>query len=130
LKSRRWVATIVVATALTFPLIADDSPWGFTRAAVPEKSLDSTSSIATQVFDLLLQSYRENKDRTSIHRCLFDVSCSHFAGIAYSKYGFVAGSVVFIDRYFYRENNGARGLYPLKGDENGIFHLDDGPFVP
>jgi len=124
------VATVAVATALSFPLVADDSPWGFAQPVAADKSLDSIPSTATQVFEILLKSYRENKERTSVHRCLFNVSCSHFAEISFSKYGFLAGSVVFVDRYFFRENNGARGLYPLRGDENGIFHLDDGPFVP
>ena len=122
-------AAILAAALFTSPVAADDAPWDF---GLPEPVTSSTppKALATDLFQAQVCAYRDNSARTSVARCIFHVSCSHFAEKAFSRYGFIGGGVVFIDRYFYRENDAARNFYPMIGEADGTFRLDDGPFVP
>ena len=123
------VAAVLAAILFALPVSADEAPWDF---GLPEPVTGSTppKAPATDLFQALVGAYRDNSARTSVARCIFHVSCSHFAEKALSKYGLIGGGVVFIDRYFYRENDAARNFYPRIGEADGTYRLDDGPFVP
>jgi len=81
-------------------------------------------------YDKAVELYRTASDRDSVHRCAFGVSCSHFADRALHRYGVEAGLIVFVDRYFYRENQMTRYYYPLVELPDGTFRSDDSFFVP
>ncbi|MFN6991869.1 MAG: membrane protein insertion efficiency factor YidD, partial [Fervidobacterium sp.] len=68
--------------------------------------------------------YQRSISEKSVSRCPFEISCSQFATIAIEKYGLL-GFIIFIDRYFYRENVSAFSLYNKKETKNGIIKLDD-----
>jgi len=59
----------------------------------------------------LIHLYQNHAAPNSISRCPFVISCSHFADRALEKYNLL-GIPVFIDRFFYRENNELFGRYP------------------
>ncbi len=59
----------------------------------------------------LIHLYQSKAAPNSISRCPFAISCSRYADRALEKYG-VFGIPVFVDRFFYRENNELFGLYP------------------
>lgn len=127
-----YAAALVAAVFFSQSLFADDSPWTFNQGP-----MEQTQSIPTKdksldqiVAENLINAYRENSSKVSIHRCLFHISCSHFAEKAINRYGLFFGSVVFIDRYFFRENSNSRQNYPLIGEFDGAFKLDDDFFVP
>ena len=40
----------------------------------------------------------------TIHRCPFEVTCSHFLTKSVEQHGIFKGTALFLDRYFYREN--------------------------
>jgi hypothetical protein len=104
------------------------APWAFNHPAPPPAAKPET--LAGDVFEALVAAYRANEAHTTIRRCAFSVTCSSFAEKAISRYGFLVGGVVFIDRYFYRENADSRNHYPLIGAPDGTYRLDDSPFVP
>jgi len=124
------VAVLGAATPSLPWVSADDAPWDFDQPAVAAPSPAEPATLAGDIFRGLVLAYRENGTNVSIHRCIFHVSCSHFAERALSKYGVVEGGIMFIDRYFYRENQAAKAFYPLAGESDGTYRLDDSPFVP
>jgi len=126
----RFIAVAVFGAATVLGANADDAPWEFGSVPTPVSQTARPGTLGSDVLGVLVNLYRDNKDDTSIHRCIFHVSCSHFAQRAVERYGVVLGGVAFIDRYFYRENNDARLFYPLERESDGTFRLNDGPFVP
>ena len=125
-----WVTVVLAVTLISPVLSAEEAPWDFAGPNVPPATLTKPATLAGDLFKVLVNAYRDNGLKNSVPRCIFDVTCSHFAERAFSKYGGLVGTIVFIDRYFYRENDAARYLYPRAGEEDGTFRLDDGPFVP
>jgi putative component of membrane protein insertase Oxa1/YidC/SpoIIIJ protein YidD len=77
----------------------------------------------------LIQMYQEKISLTSISRCPFSVSCSNFASRAISRKGLTLGLVMFIDRYYYRENATAFGNYDLVRADDGILKIDDSEYL-
>lgn len=84
----------------------------------------STVSVITGFADNLIKVYQTDISRNSISRCPFKISCSNFAREAISRYGLV-GFLMFIDRYYYRENMQSFSLYPLVDVGEGTLKLDD-----
>lgn len=120
----------MVALLLGAPVFAQEgAPWDF-ETAVSEEPSPPNLRPEVLVTDFVIGLYRQSSDRDSIHRCLFHVSCSHFAQAAVERQGLIVGAVMFIDRYFYRENQAARALYPLVGEDDGTYRLSDATFVP
>ncbi len=62
---------------------------------------------------------------STIHRCPYKTSCSNFAYRCILERGFFVGILLFIDRYYYRENSGVPYRYPLYEDKEGILKLND-----
>ena len=77
----------------------------------------------------LIRLYQAKISPTSISRCPFVVSCSNFAFRAISRKGLVAGTVMFIDRFYYRENAAAFGSYELARTDDGFLKIDDGEYL-
>jgi hypothetical protein len=130
LRIRRWAAFLGLAALLSQNLSADDAPWGFNSPPPVASDQNEAPTLVVETIDFLVSQYRSNKVDTSIHRCLFDVSCSHLAEVALKKRGILVGTLVFVDRYFYRENNQARELYPMVANKEGLYHFSDQFFVP
>jgi hypothetical protein len=89
----------------------------------PQPSMDVWLSRA------LIRFYQTDISPSSISRCPFLVSCSNFAMRAIQKYGFLPGTLLFIDRIYYRENSAAYLFYPKKRDGRLILKLDDTFFL-
>jgi len=119
----------VLGAAIIFSAVAEDAPWNFDSPAL---SVDKPSAgrLDADILNYLVQLYRDNEAKTSVHRCIFNVTCSHFAQLAVEKHGLALGGIMFIDRYFYRENIDARLFYPLESEQDGTFRFNDNPFVP
>lgn len=62
---------------------------------------------------------------STMHRCPYKTSCSNFAYRSISDRGFWIGMLMFIDRYYYRENPGSPFNYPLYENMEGILKLND-----
>lgn len=78
----------------------------------------------TETLLALVSLYREEIGPRSVSRCPFVVSCSTLAKEELEEKG-ILGLFVFMDRYFYRENIGARRHYPLRPSNDGRLLLDD-----
>jgi putative component of membrane protein insertase Oxa1/YidC/SpoIIIJ protein YidD len=87
--------------------------------------VDVAQSIALDLIHL----YQVRISPASISRCPFLVSCSNFALRAIARKGFVVGSVMFIDRFWYRENAAAFGCYELARTDDGFLKIDDGQYL-
>lgn len=70
--------------------------------------------------------YREEVGPRSVRRCPFVVSCSTLAETELKERGLL-GLLVFLDRFFYRENLAARHHYPRRRAPDGALLLDDRP---
>ena len=81
--------------------------------------------VIEKIYDL----YQTKVSDKSIHRCPFYTSCSRFYSIALREYGCLWGSIMFIDRYFYRENKAAYKYYDFKSRDDGVLKLDDDYFL-
>jgi len=81
------------------------------------------------VADRLLDFYHDSLEYNTIHRCIFHITCSDFARAQIKKRGWIVGTLYFIDRYVYRENLAAFGLYQLKQGKDGTYKLDDDYFL-
>lgn len=112
----------LVLFAVLFGLIA--------LSGLSAQSDDGQPSLWSDSFSALVQIYRDQSGENSVHRCQFDVSCSHFAERAIQKNGPLFGLVQFIDRYFYRENTDVRNHYPLVEEPDGTYRVSDAPFLP
>jgi len=69
--------------------------------------------------------YQTNLSPKSISRCPFSLSCSRFAVESIKQRGPLFGACLFIDRYFYRENEEAYLHYGLVEVRDGTLKLDD-----
>lgn len=121
-------AAVLAAACFCVPLHAQ-APWSFNNPPAASRD-EQPHSLWGDTFEVLVTAYRDNEADTTIKRCAFHVTCSYFAEKAFSRYGFLVGGVMFVDRYFYRENSDSRNHYPLIGELDGTFRLDDSPFVP
>ena len=65
--------------------------------------------------------YRQLISRRDGPRCLFSPTCSEFCNQALSRYGFLWGTLMTIDRLFYRERPGSMRYYRFIDDQEG-FH--------
>lgn len=77
----------------------------------------------------LIQIYQKDISPQSISRCPFYPSCSNFATNAISKYGFLIGTCLFIDRNLYRENPNIYQHYTFVETSPGLLKLDDSYFL-
>ncbi len=77
----------------------------------------------------LIRFYQTDISPNSISRCPFLVSCSNFALRAIESHGVVAGTLLFIDRIYFRENPDAHLFYPMKRDARLFPRLDDTFFL-
>ena len=92
------------------------------------KDFDSTVSVSTlnvmiKPIDMAISLYQSDITGSSIQRCPFKISCSNFAKIAIKKHGFY-GMLIFLDRYFFRENISAFKNYNFVLTK-GVLKLDD-----
>ncbi len=69
--------------------------------------------------------YQRRISPSSVSRCPFAISCSHFAAIAIRDKGFLPGVCCFIDRNLYREHAAIYRYYPLVVMPDGALKLDD-----
>ncbi len=76
----------------------------------------------------LVKIYKRDVSVNSISRCPFEVSCSNFARDAIARHGLI-GFLMFIDRYYYRENVDSFYEYPLVDTGDGVLKLDDNFFL-
>jgi hypothetical protein len=109
-----------------------DEPWEEEDLISLQKNADTVNTsfngvIAYPLLELI-DIYQKDISPKSIHRCLFDVSCSNFAKIAIKKFGWF-GLFLFIDRYLYRENIESFNHYIKIIKKNGIIELDDKEFL-
>ena len=87
------------------------------------------ADIAQDIALDLIRLYQERISPASIGRCPFLVSCSNFAFRAIVRKGLVVGSIMFIDRFWYRENAAAFGCYGLARTDDGFLKIDDGEYL-
>ena len=74
----------------------------------------------------LIQIYQKRiSTNSTIHRCPYKTTCSNFAYQSISDNVFWVGMLLFIDRYYFRENPGAPYNYPLYENAEGILRLND-----
>jgi hypothetical protein len=92
---------------------------------IGEREITIISLERPSVAENLVDFYQNVLQATSVSRCPFHTSCSYYAKEQVEAHGFVVGTLFFIDRYFYRENNGAYSLYPFKKNKDGVYKLDD-----
>ncbi|MBK7444883.1 MAG: membrane protein insertion efficiency factor YidD [Ignavibacteria bacterium] len=111
----------------------DLEPWESEDIINKDKSDDFFPYSYYRVLSLpmtkLINIYQSDISPNSIHRCMFHISCSNFAKISINKLG-IAGLVIFMDRYLYRENREAFNNYVLIIDNSGKITLDDDDFLP
>ncbi len=63
----------------------------------------------------------------TIHRCPFEISCSHFLTISIKNHGTIKGTALFLDRYFYRENAFLPRHYEAVIKDNRVVYRDEIP---
>jgi hypothetical protein len=85
--------------------------------------------IMEELADKAIVWYQHDVSPSSIDRCPFLISCSHYAQRAIAAYGFLKGLCLFIDRNLYRENMEMFRLYALIQKQNGTLKLDDSFFL-
>jgi hypothetical protein len=97
-----------------------DEPWEPALATPSPPPAPAPSGFAP-VADLALAAidhYRSAIGPKSIARCPYLCTCSAFARRAIEVHGFVLGLVLFVDRFFYRENRQLVQHYePVIGDD-------------
>ena len=62
---------------------------------------------------------------STMERCPYKTSCSNFTYQSISEKGVFIGILLFLDRYYYRENPSIPYNYPLYENEEGILKLND-----
>jgi len=129
------MSVLLIAGIFNFHLTAETAPWTFSNNSSVIASHSSSKAIGIgalfkDLSEAFIGLYRKYSGQNSVSRCLFHVTCSHFAERAVGRYGLLIGTVVFIDRYAYRENSDSHLFYPLVGEPDGTYRLDDSPFVP
>lgn len=74
----------------------------------------------------LIRIYQKRiSSNSTIERCPYKTSCSSFAYQSISEKGVFIGILLFLDRYYYRENPSIPYNYPLYETEEGILKLND-----
>ncbi len=63
----------------------------------------------------------------TIHRCPFEISCSHFLTISIKNHGTIKGTALFLDRYFFRENAFIPTHYEAVIKDNRVVYRDEIP---
>jgi hypothetical protein len=113
-----------------------DEPWEPALAATSPPAAVAPSGFAP-LADLALAAidhYRVAIGPKSIARCPYLCTCSAFARRAIEVHGFVLGLVLFVDRFFYRENRQLVQHYePVIGDDGRMRWsdlVDAGPAGP
>ena len=87
----------------------------------------STLNVMMKPVDIVINLYQMDITGNSIQRCPFKISCSNFAKIAIKKHG-VLGILIFLDRYFFRENISAYINYNFVLTK-GVLKLDDSIYL-
>jgi len=93
-----------------------------------QTSTNPPKSVFLDMADFLILFYKKDISTNSISRCPFAISCSSFCKEAIEEHG-AFGLVLFIDRYFYRENIDAFSHYSLIQTNYGVLKLDDELFL-
>jgi hypothetical protein len=91
-------------------------------------NISPPQSIFLDMSNFLISFYKKDISTESVSRCPFAISCSSFCKEALRKHG-VLGLVLFIDRYFYRENIDSFSHYKLIQTNYGVLKLDDEYFL-
>jgi hypothetical protein len=94
----------------------------------PQEVVRAPSSLPDMILLPAISLYRSSLSGRSVSRCPFEISCSRFASMAIERHGFL-GYLIFMDRYFYRENAAAFSLYTRKSTPNNTIKLDDKIFL-
>ncbi|MBT4360098.1 MAG: membrane protein insertion efficiency factor YidD [Candidatus Marinimicrobia bacterium] len=71
--------------------------------------------------------YQTKIGSKTIHRCPFEVSCSNFLIQSVENYGWIKGTALFIDRYFYRENKFVQTHYKSINRDDKVVYRDEIP---
>jgi hypothetical protein len=77
----------------------------------------------------MIRFYQTEVSPRSVKRCPFLISCSNFAATAIRDKGLLFGLVVFLDRYYYRENVAAFSLYKLVIVDGYTLKIDDREYL-
>jgi len=124
---RAWALTLALAVVLfgSAEAHAEEAPFepDDTVAELPSEEAPRYRPV-TDALLAAISLYREEIGPRSVRRCPFVVSCSAFAKEEIEKKGIV-GLLVFMDRFFYRENVDARHHYPSRRSADGALLLDD-----
>jgi len=105
-----------------------DEPWE-AELAPPAPAPAAPSGFAP-LADLALAGidhYRAVIGPRSVARCPFVCTCSAFASAAIRRYGFWPGLVLFVDRFFFRENRQVVQHYEAMVAEDGRLRFSDAP---
>jgi len=77
----------------------------------------------------MISLYQHQSTENTISRCPFYISCSSFALKSVKEHGIFLGSLLFIDRFFYRENSSIYKHYNFKRRDNSVLKLNDRYFL-
>ena len=88
---------------------------------------DSDSAKEESFLEDAEQAYQSKIGSKTIHRCPFETSCSQFLLISVEEHGKLKGFALFLDRYFYRENNMIPQNYEAVRKDNKVVYRDDIP---
>ena len=89
-----------------------------------------SDTTAVQQSSLILKlntQYQSKIGSKTIHRCPFEVSCSHFLTASIKNHGPLKGTALFLDRYFYRENMDIPSHYEAVVKNNRLVYNDEIP---
>ncbi len=93
--------------------------------ALYDKPKGLNSPVGSVTLSLIRVYQKRISPKSTMNRCPFKTSCSNFAFQSISRQGFLVGMLLFIDRYYYRENISAPYNYPLYENEEGVLKLND-----
>lgn len=84
-----------------------------------------TEEVSTNPISIIVENivhfYQTNIGKHSVSRCPFTISCSNFLLRAIKKEGAIKGTALFIDRYYYRENQFLYSKYKLIINEKYLY---------
>lgn len=124
-------ALVVFFTSIS--VFANDEPWESVDCSSPRTAFNLEprlqSSLLRTTLTFALDAYQTKQSEKTVHRCAFYTSCSAFLPRAIDVYGLPLGFLAFMDRYLYRENKSAFKNYPLRRRSDGVYKLDDEPFL-
>lgn len=93
--------------------------------ALDQKTKGLVSPIGPFSLSLIRIYQKRVSPNSTMHRCPYKTSCSNFAYQSISENGLLLGILLFIDRYYYRENPSVPYNYPLYENAEGILKLND-----